>query len=370
VEWLIRAGHEVVFMADRNPFKGNRERLQFVRAPSLRWQRRLERVVPQLASIVAWIFVRLPLRRVCLRLKIDVVHVSWVGPYAGHCAKANLHPLVLTVWGSDINKRLVPDANPVESRKTGEALARADLILVDSIDMFEKCTALAGRELSLKLYRLGIDTTSFKPGYQKEALAWRHKINIAENAFVFLHIRGLGPFYGHTTLLQAFARVRARLKRNAILVVNRLSAVTEYESKMRDLSRDLGLEEFVRWMDPVPKNQLPAVYAASNIVVNVPLRDAFPVAFIEAAACERPVITCNLPAYADTFAEKCFFLVEPGNVEELTEAMVALADGGGQELANRLAEARRIVVEKYDETQCAGELVAHYCRLVAAPGWK
>jgi glycosyltransferase involved in cell wall biosynthesis len=370
VQWLIRAGHQVAFMADHDPFKGGRERVQFVKAPSFRAQRRLEKVAPQLAFIAEWIFVRVPLRRICRKLKIDVVHVSWVGPFAGHCAKTKLHPLVFTVWGSDVNKRLAPDANPVVRQDTGEALAQADLILVDSGDMFEKCTALAGRELPIKLHRLGIDMTNFKRGYQKEALAWRRKLNIAGDTLVYLHIRGLGPVYGHSTLLQAFARVRPRLKRNAILVINRLSAVAEYEREMRHLACTLGVGEMVRWMDPVPMDQLPTVYAGSDIVVNVPIRDAFPVAFIEAAACERPVITCDLPAYRDTFAEKCFLLVESCNVNQLTGAMVSVADEGGREWAGRVAEARRIVVSEYDETRCAEELIAHYRRLVVSPGTK
>lgn len=372
VEWLIRAGHHVTFMSDCNPFGSGRERSQFVRAPrGLRGRGYLAKLAPQLVPIADRIFVQWPLRRLCGRLKIDVVHVSCVGSYANECAKANLHPLVLTVWGSDINKRLAPNADPIRRAEAGEALAQADLILVDSSDMFDKCTVLSGRALPIKLYRLGIDTTKFRPGYREEALVWRRKLSIPGAAvLVFLHNRALGPFYGHSTLLHAFARARPRLKRNAVLVVNRFNAVAEYEHEMRDLATSLGVGESVRWMDALPMDQLPAVYAGSDIVVNVPLRDAFPVTFIEAAACERPVITCDLPAYRGTFAEKCFFLVEPGNVDQLTETMVSLADKSGREWAGRVTEARRIVLEEYDEAKCAEELIAHYRRLLASTGAK
>jgi glycosyltransferase involved in cell wall biosynthesis len=369
VEWLIRAGHRVTFMAERNPFGDGREGVRFVRTPrGPRGQRYLAKLAPRLVPIADRIFMQRPLRRLCRRLKIDVVHVNCVTWCANASAQAKLHPLVFTVWGTDINRHFAPGADPAYRQAIGESLAKADLILVDSSDMFEKCTALAGRQLPIKLYRIGIDTTNFRPGYREEALAWRRKLSIpADDAQVFLHIRGLGPFYGHSTLLQAFARVRPRLKQNTILVVNRLNAVAAYEREMRDLARALGVEASVRWMDPVPIAQLPVVYAGSDVVVNCPLRDAFPVTFIEAAACERPVITCNLPAYRSTFAEKCFLLVEPGNVDQLAEAMVLLAGGGVREWAGKLAEARRIVLAEHEETRCAEDLIAHYRRLMGSP---
>lgn len=365
-EWLLGAGHRVTFMSERNPFASERDGLQFIRIPGgLRGRRFLVRLAPQIVPVADHLFIHLPLRRICRRLKIDVVHVNCITWCADACVKANLHPLVFTVWGTDINRHFAPDADPVYRETIGRSLAAADLILVDSIDMFEKCTVLAGQELPIKRYRLGIDTTKFRPGYREEALVWRQKLSIPDDALVYLHNRALGPCYGHSTLLMAFASVSQRLQQEAILVINRLNAVAAHEDEMRELARNLGVAERVRWMDPIPMAKLPIVYAGSDIVVNVPIRDAFPVSFIEAAACERPVITCDLPAYRDTFVEKHFCLVALESIDQLSDAMVSLASDGRREWITKAAEARKIVVSEYDETRCAEDLIGQYRRLVA-----
>jgi len=114
---------------------------------------------------------------------------------------------------------------------------------------------------------------------------------------VLLSIRGLMPTYGHHLILEAFAQARPRLNATSILVFKTLAAVKEYEAQLHRRAEELGVDQWVRWLADVPFAQMPAVYALADLIVNYPAMDAFPVTFMEAAACGRPVITCRLPSY-------------------------------------------------------------------------
>jgi glycosyltransferase involved in cell wall biosynthesis len=222
------------------------------------------------------------------------------------------------VWGSDINDLFLPNASPVLRRQVGEALLEADLILIDSADLRGKCAALAGRKVLTELITLGVNVDLFHPGYSIAALEWRRRLGISTDTTVLLSMRGWSPLYRHESILEAFANALPRLNSEAVLVFKILKRVRTdreiYENKMRDLVEKLGISQKVRWMEEVPFNLLPEVYSFADVIINYPSMDAFPVTFLEAAACECPVISCRLPAYGGTFAEEYFDMVSPDDL--------------------------------------------------------
>jgi glycosyltransferase involved in cell wall biosynthesis len=95
--------------------------------------------------------------------------------------------------------------------------------------------------------------------------------------------------------------------------------------------------------------------------------DTLPVTFLEAAACERPVVSALLPSYAGTFAERAFRMVPPGDVGELARALVEELEAPASARAAVLAEARRAVEREYDESIYARRLLEIYGSLAPAP---
>lgn len=326
----------------------------------------------RLFRILAWTTV-LRLKVLWRRVCPTIVHVHLVDDRAYYCVKAGLRPLVLTVWGSDINNHFLPNANPASRRRVGEALSGADLILIDSADMHKKCAELAGREVPTELITLGVNTDRFHPGYQRAAAEWRRSLSIPADSTVLLSIRKWTSLYRHENILEAFARALPRLKSEAVLVfkiVKGASTQTDralYEKKIRNLTDKLGLGQMVRWMEQVPFHLLPEVYSFADVILNYPSMDAFPVTFLEAAACECPVISCRLPAYAGTFAEEYFKLVSPDDLSELSDAIVEFVNQNGAASRGRLSELRRIVCRDFDERIMSGRLMAIYFQLSSPP---
>jgi glycosyltransferase involved in cell wall biosynthesis len=298
----------------------------------------------------------------------DIVHVHWVDQRAFHCVKACLKPLVLTAWGSDINAQFLPDADPKVRRRIGQALAGADLVLVDSVDMPAKCAALAGRKIPTAILPLGIDTNKFRPDRREAAQKWRHRLEVPEGALVFLSVRAWGSLYGHLSILEAFAQALPRLGRDAVLIFKRYNGESNpesasYEAQLCRCADKLGVSPQLRWLDPVSYDEVPELYALADVILNYPSADGFPVTFMEAAACERPVISCRLASYSGTFAERYFCMVPPGEVGELADAMVTTAKESPGDRAELLAEARRVVVLEYDEAVLVKRLLGFYQEL-------
>jgi glycosyltransferase involved in cell wall biosynthesis len=360
--WLLKRGCTVLFADARDPEVGGG---QYVPYPQAGW-RRLYRLAGWKRSfrLENW-EVSLRLRRLCRRFRPDVVHVHWVDRRAYQCFRAGLRPLVLSVWGSDVNGLFEADADARDRRCVGEVLAGADQILADAPDMPGKCSALAGREVRVDLLPYGIETRRFAPGRAGDARAWRQRLGVPDGAKVLLSMRGFDRRYGHHLILEAFSQAQRLCRTPAVLVFKTFNQGIGgydrgYESEVRARAEALGVGPLVRWMGDLPYDRLPEVYAFADAVVNYPAMDGFPVTFLEAAASGTPVISAALPGYRGTFAERCFTMVEPGHIDRLAEAIAAFVNEPAGARAAAVAEARAAVQRDFDEAVVADRLLGLY----------
>jgi glycosyltransferase involved in cell wall biosynthesis len=310
--------------------------------------------------------VGIRLRRLYRRFRPDVVHVQWVDARAYQCFYAGLRPLVLTVWGSDVNHLFRPNADVRYRRCIGEALAGADRVLADTPEMKQKCSTLAGRAVGVELLPFGIDTRRFAPRYAEAARAWRRKLNVPDGAKVFLSMRGFEARYGHHLILEAFHQALPRCQSPCVLVFKKFNQAMGlhdnalYEPQVRARIEELGIGRLVRWVDHLPYSSLPELYAFADAIVNYPEMDAFPVTFLEAAASGTPVISTGLPAYEGTFVERYFTLVEPGRIDQLADALATFVNESSEARSVAVDEARRTVVRDFDEAVVADRLLDIY----------
>ncbi len=364
VNCLLENGQDVTLMDSNDPFPEGRKGYRFIRYPRS-GVRHYKRFIGSRISdkVSLWLTV-LQLNLLWRRIKPDVVHVCWLDFRAYHCIKAGMKPLIVSVWGTDVNAHLMPDAHPGEKRIASKALAGADLTVVDAPDMSNKCARLAGREIMTVRVHLGVNTKIFHPGYSEAAAEWRRRLDIQQNAKVIVSIRALSSNYNHHLILDAFAHALARVQSDAALVFKLYNVLeTSYVTALRRRAEELGIESSVRWIEAVPFARLPEMYALADVIINYPSIDTLPVTFMEAAACKRPVITCSLPSYAGSFAEKYFRMVEPQNIIALADAIVEFIHtplAERKRADERLAEARQEVEREYDEAFYARRLINIY----------
>jgi L-malate glycosyltransferase len=357
LQWLRRAGCEVVLLDSSEQPGFALEEVSYLRYP---------RGASRHGRLPVFHWLRwMQLRRDWVHIRPDIVHVHWVDHRAYECYRARLHPLVLTCWGSDINQHFEPGSDPRYARRTGQALARADHVFADSHQVLERCQTLARCPVSSSLLFMGVNLALFRPGYMNEARAWRQALGIPEGARVILSVRTWGRFYRHDMILEAFARARAHCADETVLILKRFRVEDDaLGSEMEQLAIRLGVANAVRWVDNVPYERMPVLYAMSDLVVSFPPIDAFPVSFFEAAACSKRVISSALPAYDGFGLDHFWWMVPPDNLQELVEAMVqGLAEPPDGTL--RRSEQARKWAEKYgDEAQHIERIMSIYGSLL------
>lgn len=307
--------------------------------------------------VVQWRLARLWRRR-----QPALCHVHWIDERAWYCARAGLRPLVLTAYGSDLNWTRLPDHDPLLLRRKAEALASCDLLIADSEDIIALASELAGRPLTALLLPIGVDTKLFRAGYQAEADRWRTSLGIPPQATLILSPRLLRRHYRHEVVLRAFARDVARERIDAYLVFKKYLADDAYVAELVAIAGECGVKDRIRVIEEVEYEQLPWLYAAADFTVNFPAMDAFPVTFLECAACELPVLSNLLPAYRSNGLDRFLTFTDGDGEAALGRAMVDMCRTPPRA---RAREARARVVEQFDESCFAAQLVAAYERLAA-----
>jgi len=261
------------------------------------------------------------LRNLCKRVAPDVVHVCWIDFRAALCTRAGMTPLILSAWGSDINEHLEAGSDPVLRDFATEALSGASLTIVDSPAMTARCERLAGRHIPSEMLHLGVDTEQFRGGLRSERLELRAQLKVSDDDVLLSSMRQLTPSYSHDLILDAFATSIPQLRRKAYLLFKGFNAQSDYLEMLRSKTREYGISDRVRFIDEMPHNALPSLYAATDVVINFPQRDSFPVTLLEAAACQRAVICNRLETYAGVVPDENIMWVPPNDCVALAAAI-------------------------------------------------
>jgi glycosyltransferase involved in cell wall biosynthesis len=113
-------------------------------------------------------------------------------------------------------------------------------------------------------------------------------------------------------------------------------------------------------VDPVPYTEIPSLYAEADIVVFPSLwPEPFGRIAIEAMAARKPVIGSAIGGIKETIEDGTGILVDPGNVEQLREAITLLMHDPGlrKEMGRK---GRKVAEELYAEEKVANKLINFY----------
>jgi len=202
-----------------------------------------------------------------------------------------------------------------------EALSGASLTIVDAPGMIARCVSLAGRPVPSEMLHLGVDTDQFRGGLRRERAELRAQLRISDDDVLLSSMRQLTPPYNHDLILGAFASCIPQLRRKAYLLFKGFNAHQDYCEMLQCKTREYGISDRVRFIDEMPHTALPSLYAATDVVINFPQRDSFPVTLLEAAACQRAVICNRLETYAGVILDENVTWVTPNDSLALAAAI-------------------------------------------------
>jgi glycosyltransferase involved in cell wall biosynthesis len=231
----------------------------------------------------------------------------------------------------------------------------ADAIIGDGWDALNFEQAL-GRELVEVTG--GVDAELFRPVPPDPELSAR-----LTGRRVLLYVGRFVPLKNLPMLVEAFSAVQKA--RNDVALV--LVGEGALEGQIRDQVGRLGLSDAVTFLGHRPQPQLPALYAASEIVLLSSSFDNSPNCVLEANACERPVVATRVggvPRYV-TEGENGL-MADGGDADGFARAILELLDRPDRAREMGLAGRRR-VLKRHSWRKSAEKLVALYDRLLAAP---
>jgi glycosyltransferase involved in cell wall biosynthesis len=173
----------------------------------------------------------------------------------------------------------------------------------------------------------------------------------------FLFLGRINESKGAFLLLQAFEALPPQLRTRARLV---FAGDGEVE-KLRSLAQaHAGAVDVYSWVNTEQRDEL---LAASDVFALPSHLEGLPMALLEAMASGLPVITTAVGGIPDVVTDRCEgFLVQPGDVDALRDAMAQLISDESSRLA--LGQRARLRAEDFDVKHFAAELSDIYRRVL------
>jgi len=138
--------------------------------------------------------------------------------------------------------------------------------------------------------------------------------------------RNLEPIYGLDTAIRAFLPVRAAFPGARLI----LAGSGPQLAALRELSARLGLADAVHFPGRVPHEQMPRLYAESDLALNPSTVDNMPNSVLEAYASGLPVVSTDAGGVPDICGHEVEGLLVPVNdAEAMAAAMLRLLRDNG-----------------------------------------
>lgn len=198
-----------------------------------------------------------------------------------------------------------------------------------------------------------------------------------------LFVGRVSPEKGVHVLMDAFRKVHARFPNARLNLVGHIgSAPLDFLVGLSDSADVAQLSTFydapyiddlraripaalaanVNFVGPVPQVELAACYRDADVLVNPSFSESFGMSLIEAMACARPVVATRVGGMTDIVEDgETGLLVEPGNPDELAEAIIQVLEDPQRGQAMGQAGLRRAQT-RFSWEHVTADLLAHYQR--------
>lgn len=274
------------------------------------------------------------IKKIIKEFKPNIVHAHYASSYGLLGVLSGFHPLIISVWGSDIYK--FPNRNFMTKLVLKYNLKKADCILSTSYAMKEETQKYTSKNILITPF--GVDLNIFKP------------VNLTldddKKDIVIGIIKSLEAIYGIEFLIKAFAILKNKYKNLPLklLIVGDGSLRRELE----ELVENLDIKNLVYFTGRISYDKISKYHNMVDIAVYPSESESFGVAVIEAGACEKPVIVSNVGGLPEVVENgKTGFVVKYGDINAIVNALERLILDK-QLRKNMGKNARKRIMKLYD----------------------
>ncbi len=239
--------------------------------------------------------------------KPDIVHVHYAGGYGIWGVKTKFHPLVVSVWGSDIEslpkslfyrpfiKSILSHADAITA--TSESLKKSTLNVLES------------SEVKIDVIPFGVPLPKTKTEFPK-----------TDNISV-IYLKHLESIYAPDILIKAVALVREKFPTFKLT----MCGAGSLKKRLVQLVQELKLGENIHFAGYVDNSKIYDLIKQHHFMVMPSLQEGFGVAAVEAFACSRPVVATNVGGIPEIVTDGYNgYLVRPNNIQELADTMLKI----------------------------------------------
>ena len=227
-------------------------------------------------------------RTLLKKLNPNILHAHFITDHGLYAALSGFHPLVVFAMGSDV--LIQPSRNILYKMLYKYVLSRADVIHCQTAFAKEIMCRDGAHPDKVKVFPLGVDLTLFRPDprdpKQLKSLGLRPEDKIV------ISTRFLEPIYSLDTLIRAIPDITIKFPEVRFLIKGNGSL----ENELKELSKKLNIQEYVRFVGFVPYCEIPGFINMADIYVSTSLSDDGAISNIEAMACSKPIVVADIPA--------------------------------------------------------------------------
>ncbi|HIJ66833.1 MAG TPA: glycosyltransferase family 4 protein [Planctomycetes bacterium] len=311
---------------------------------------KMRRAIHPLYDAISYLQIKMYLKRI----QPDIVHThsakaGILGRYAAHSLKGKpggkgrnvprvvhtIHGLAFHPYQSDWLNKFYIAIEKAAAHKTDAFISVADA-------MTEKAVAAGlGKTEDFTTAYSAIDEADFLSSPDPEEIrSFRRKYGIGRQAIVLVTIGRLFELKGHEYIIESARRLAPKYENLVWLFVGDGKLAGQIKSDIH--LANLGYK--FRFTGLLGPEQIPLAIHASDILVHCSLREGLARVLPQAMLCAKPVVSFDIDGAKEVVSRKTGFLVEPENIEQLTQACEQLVTN--PELRIRLGQSGREFVKE------------------------
>jgi len=273
------------------------------------------------------------IKRLVKDINPDILHSHYATSYGLYGRMCNVHPFIISVWGSDVYE--FPKGNKVKELLLKYILRGADRVCSTSYNMADETKKYYKDDIVITPF--GVDIDKFK--CNTPILSTR-SITIGV-------IKGLEEIYGLNFLIEGFSKFISEYNGNKELKLLIVGDGTQ-RMKLENLVKELGISSNVTFTGKIDNENVPAYINKMDLVCLPSLSESFGVSAVEACACGRPIIATAVGGLKEIiFDNYNGFVIDQKSSEDIKlKIMKMIADE--VQMKEFSINARKLVVDKYN----------------------
>jgi len=279
-------------------------------------------------------------RKEALKFKPDLIHIHYVAGNGLLGLATGIHPLVSSVWGSDIDKSA--NSSPV-NWVVDPGFKKSDHITVTSNFLkVQTESRLESKAKSISVIPFGIQIPDEITPLPKE------------RPLKICMLKDHKPVYGIEIAIKAFAEVVKAIPDAELTIGGKENS---YTNELRNLAEILKVNHQVNFAGQISSDRIYQFISGHHLMLMPSRFEGFGVAALEASAAGRPVIAANVGGVPDVVKDgKTGILVPSCDSKALAAAILKLANNF--ELCDKMGREGRDFVRQHYQWEKSLDLMS------------